>query len=167
MTAATLLPLVFFVPLVGSILSAMLPRRGRIAVTFAAAAGSGAVAVAIAAVVLETGTVRVELAGWVPPLGIALVADGASAVMLLLSATVVPAVALVGAAERKAVGHPAFWPPAGAAAAAVNGVFVAGDLFTLYVMLELLTLSAGSLAVCGRKLSLRFPSSSSLLGTLL
>lgn len=149
MTAATLLPLVFFVPLVGSILSAMLPRRGRIAVTFAAAAGSGAVAVAIAAVVLETGTVRVELAGWVPPLGIALVADGASAVMLLLSATVVPAVALVGAAERKAVGHPAFWPLAGAAAAAVNGVFVAGDLFTLYVMLELLTLSAVALVALG------------------
>jgi len=47
------------------------------------------------------------------------------------------------------VGHPAFWPLAGAATAAVNGVFVAGDLFTLYVMLELLTLSAVALVALG------------------
>lgn len=149
-----LLPLVVFAPLAGGVVSAMVPRRARPWVTLAAAAITASVVVAIALAVTQGGELRLELAGWAPPLGIALVADGATAVMLLLSSIVGVSVAVVAAADGRMGGTAAFWPLLGAACAAVNGVFVASDLFTIYVMLELLTLSAVALVAIGGKKAL-------------
>jgi multicomponent Na+:H+ antiporter subunit D len=87
------------------------------------------------------------LGAWRPPLGVALRADGLSAVMLAATAIVVCAVAIFAAADfRLAAGYGrapfAFWILLLAVWAALNTIFVGGDLFTLYVALELLTFAA-------------------------
>jgi formate hydrogenlyase subunit 3/multisubunit Na+/H+ antiporter MnhD subunit len=100
------------------------------------------------------GALVYHLGGWAPPLGIALRADGASVAMLLAVAGVVCGIALFaradfamapGAGDSRAAF--AYWLLLLAVWGALNLVFVSGDLFTLYVALELLTF-AGVPLVC-------------------
>ena len=89
------------------------------------------------------------VAGVAPPLGIALRADGISSVMLVATALLVPAAALFARASfatppdvletRKGL---TFWIMLQAIWAALTIIFVSGDLFNLYVALELLTFGA-------------------------
>jgi formate hydrogenlyase subunit 3/multisubunit Na+/H+ antiporter MnhD subunit len=86
---------------------------------------------------------------WAPPLGIALRADGLSAAMMIATATVVCAVGIFAGADfrtpkgvRETRASFTFWILLLAIWSAMNMVFVAGDLFTLYVALELLTFAA-------------------------
>jgi len=94
------------------------------------------------------------LGGWSPPLGIALRADGAAVAMLLAVAGVVCGIGLFaradfgtprGVSESRAAYS--YWLLLLAVWGALNLVFVSGDLFTLYVALELLTF-AGVPLVC-------------------
>ena len=87
--------------------------------------------------------------GWAPPLGIALRADGLSAIMLVTTALVIGAIGLfardgfatpAGAPEARA--PLAFWTLLMGVWAGLNAVWLGGDLFTLYVALELLTFGA-------------------------
>ena len=123
-----------------------------------------AVAGGIAWTLLQSGdTVVYLLGGWEPPLGIALRADGLSAAMLLAVAVVICG---IGVYARADFGTPAgttekrapfaFWLLLLAVWGSLNLVFVSGDLFTLYVALELLTFSGVPL-VCldGRGETLR------------
>lgn len=89
------------------------------------------------------------LGGWAPPLGVALRADGLSVAMISITAVVISAVAVFARAD---FGTPAgsiearapfaFWVLLLGIWGALNLVFLGGDLFTLYVALELLTFSA-------------------------
>jgi formate hydrogenlyase subunit 3/multisubunit Na+/H+ antiporter MnhD subunit len=90
-----------------------------------------------------------ELGGWSPPLGIALRADGMAAAMLVAIAVVVAGIALfaradfgtpAGASETRAALM--YWTLLSCIVGALNLVFVSGDLFTLYVALEVLTFAA-------------------------
>ncbi|MGH7788920.1 MAG: complex I subunit 5 family protein [Candidatus Binatia bacterium] len=109
-----------------------------------------AVAVAIAVSVVESAAPVVYLlGGWTPPLGVALRADGPAAVMLVMTAVVVGAVGIfayadfrtpAGTAEGRAPF--AFWLLLLGVWGGLNTVFLSGDLFTLYVALELLTFAA-------------------------
>jgi multicomponent Na+:H+ antiporter subunit D len=108
-----------------------------------------AVAAGIAWTLLQSGdTVVYLLGGWAPPLGIALRADGLSAAMLLAVAVVVCGIGAYARADFGSVsGEPAqrasvvYWLLLLAVWGSLNLVFVSGDLFTLYVALELLTFS--------------------------
>jgi len=99
------------------------------------------------------------LGGWEPPLGILLRADGLAVAFVLLSAVVASAAGLYairyfqrGGETRRSF---AFWPLLFALWAAVNAVFLSGDLFNLYVALELLTLAAVAMvALDGRTATL-------------
>src|SRR5262245_4741842 len=112
-------------------------------------AGVG-LALAIALEVRESGAPLVYiLACWTPPLGIALRADGFSAVMLVTAALVIVAAAWFArplfatpAPLPEARAPLAFWTLLQGLWAALNMVFVGGDLFNLYVALELLTFAA-------------------------
>ncbi len=98
------------------------------------------------------------LGGWAPPLGIALRADGAAVAMMLAVAGVVCGIGLYARAD---FGMPTGTPPGTVESRAafsywllllavwgsLNLVFLSGDLFTLYVALELLTF-AGVPLVC-------------------
>jgi multicomponent Na+:H+ antiporter subunit D len=89
------------------------------------------------------------LGGWAPPLGVALRADGFSAVMLATTALIIPA---TGGYALGLFGQPkgapearapfVFWTLLLAVWAALNGVFLGWDLFNLYVALEMLTFAA-------------------------
>ena len=89
------------------------------------------------------------LGGWKPPLGVALRADGLSAVMLVTTALVIGATALFARADfttprglTEARAPLVFWTLLLAVWAAMNAVFLGHDLFNLYVALELLTFGA-------------------------
>jgi multicomponent Na+:H+ antiporter subunit D len=88
------------------------------------------------------------LAGYAPPLGIALRADGFSAVMLVTAALIAPAAGLfarVNFATPQGMEKRAplvFWTLLQGVQAALSLVFLGGDLFNLYVGLELLTFAA-------------------------
>ncbi|MBS0562255.1 MAG: NADH-quinone oxidoreductase subunit J [Proteobacteria bacterium] len=108
-------------------------------------------AVAIAALI-RTGGVPLEyrVGGWAPPLGVALRADGLSAVMLLITAIVIAGIALFARdyfpadapdeTERRAPF--VFWTLLMGLWGALNAVWLGADLFNLYVALELLTFGA-------------------------
>src|SRR4029077_199476 len=104
----------------------------------------------IAVVMLQTGGPLVYLlGGWAPPLGVALRADGLSAVMMVITAVVICAIGVFARADfRTPAGSEearapfAFWILLLAIWGALNTVFLGGDLFTLYVALELLTFAA-------------------------
>ena len=91
--------------------------------------------------------------GWAPPLGLALRADGLAAAMLLTTALIMSAIALFsrrdyhtlpGATETRS--SLAFWGFLLALWAALNAAFLGGDLFNLFVALEMLTFGALALA---------------------
>ena len=103
------------------------------------------------------------LGGWAPPLGIALRADGLAVVMMLAVAVVIAGIGVYArgdfgtpAGAREARAPLTFWLLLLAVWGSLNLVFVSGDLFTLYVALELLTF-AGVPLVCldGRGETLR------------
>jgi formate hydrogenlyase subunit 3/multisubunit Na+/H+ antiporter MnhD subunit len=101
--------------------------------------------------------------GWLPPLGIALRADGLSAVMMVTTAAVACAIAVYARADfltppdtREARLPFVFWPLLFGVCCAMNLVCVGGDLFTLYVAMELLTFAAVPLvSLDGRAETLR------------
>lgn len=81
--------------------------------------------------------------GWAAPFGITLIADPLSALLTLMSAFVLATGALYAAgAGDRAVRYPAFYPLFLALATALNGAFLTGDLFNLFVFTELLVISA-------------------------
>jgi multicomponent Na+:H+ antiporter subunit D len=108
------------------------------------------IAAAIVTTLLRAGAPLVYLVGgWPPPLGVALRADALAAVMLSTTAVVMCAVGLFARGEfatpagmREARAPLAFWLLLLAVWAGLDTVFLAGDLFTLYVALELLTFAA-------------------------
>ncbi len=158
LVAAVLVP--FLGVLIGLVLGAGHVRRIALIVL---AVGLG-IAIAIAAALLQSDSAVVYLlGGWAPPLGIALRADGPSVVMLLAVAVVIGGIGIFACADfTPAPGAPearapyAFWLLLLAVWGSLNLVFVSGDLFTLYVALELLTF-AGVPLVCldGRGETLR------------
>ena len=114
-----------------------------------------ALAVLLVLDVAASGTVDSTLGGWQPPLGIGLRADGLSAAMLLLTALLAAVAGLFSMAiypasgGEETAGRGTFWPLFFALWAAMNVVFTSGDLFNLYVAIELLTIAAVGLAALG------------------
>jgi len=112
-------------------------------------------AVAIVVALLRAGgPITYVLGGWPPPLGVVLRADSLAAVMLVATTVVMCAVGAFARAEfqtpagtSEARAPFAFWLLLLAVWAGLDTVFLAGDLFTLYVALELLTF-AGVPLVC-------------------
>lgn len=84
------------------------------------------------------------IGGWEAPLGIELMADGLSCIMLLLVQVVALPIAFYARAYFAA--HPEgvryFWPLTGYLLGAMNALFLSADLFNLYVTLELVGLAA-------------------------
>src|SRR5262249_58308541 len=121
------------------------------------------IGVAIAAGVWRSRNALQYLVGnWKPPLGVAFRADGLSAVMILTTALLTCGIGLFArtqfstprAAETRA--PLVFWTLLLAVWGALNGVFIGGDLFSLYVALELLTFAAVPLvSLDGRAETLR------------
>jgi formate hydrogenlyase subunit 3/multisubunit Na+/H+ antiporter MnhD subunit len=158
-----LLVLAIAIPAVGVLLGFAFGSRVAERLALAVVAIVLALAVAIAMGLAETGAPIVYLlGGWRPPLGVALRADGLSAVMMLMASVVMLAGAVFARADfatpsgTDARAPLVFWTMLMAILGALNVVVLSGDLFTLYVALELLTFAAVPL-VCldGRAETLR------------
>lgn len=132
------------VPLAAALVAVVTPRP-RLLVATSVPLLLGLSARTTALVGIE-GPLVLPVGGWAAPLGIALVADGLSVVFLVITAVVIGLV-LVSALPQFSLrsGAPrtvrAFWPLAFVLWAALNAIFLSGDLFNVYVALEMLTLS--------------------------
>ncbi len=120
------------------------------AVSLASLLGLTGVELALGAAVAD-GTVLVHRLGhWPAPFGIVLVADRLSVVMLLLASVTGLAVLLYEAAEpdRRLAALP-FFPLFHFLLMGLNGAFVTGDLFNLFVFFEVMLISSYGLLTLG------------------
>ena len=105
-------------------------------------------------VMSASGPVVLDVANWAAPVGISLVADRLSAIMLFTSVTVTLTVLLYSLAQRAADGDDAapiaVYPPAFLLlSAGVSNAFRSGDLFNIYVGFELLLTASFVLITLG------------------
>jgi formate hydrogenlyase subunit 3/multisubunit Na+/H+ antiporter MnhD subunit len=137
-------------PLAAAGLSVALPKIGKPAAIFTAVATSVLVVI-LGGEVLLHGAVQMQVGGWPAPLGISLYADGLSAAMLAIACLIAGAVTFYAAGYFSTEGAPrTFWPLWLFLWAALNALFLSGDIFNLYVTLELLGLAAVSLVALSR-----------------
>src|SRR5499427_4243534 len=146
---AFLLVLAIVLPVAGALLSLALGGQYAERVAFIVMPAGLAVAIAILVSVWRTHNALQYLVGnWHPPLGVAFRADGLSAAMMVTAALLIGGIGLF-AREQFASPQEAeiraplvFWTLLLAVWGALNAVFIGGDLFNLYVALELLTFAA-------------------------
>lgn len=103
------------------------------------------------------GVLRLDFGGWEPPFGILFVADSFS-VILVLTTSIVAALCLLYSFSSIGKVHENmfFYSFVNFLVAGVNGSFLTGDLFNLYVCFEIMLLASYVLiALGGRKIQLR------------
>ncbi len=104
----------------------------------------------------ESGVQIYRMGGWEPPFGIVLVADKLSSVFAVMATTVVAAGLLYAlGCKDKCVTYPAFMPLFLCMGVGLNGALYTGDIFTLFVFIELMVISSVSLvAISDNRLGL-------------
>jgi formate hydrogenlyase subunit 3/multisubunit Na+/H+ antiporter MnhD subunit len=145
-----LLVLAVMVPFVGVLVAFTIGGRAAQRIARLTILAGLAVVIAIAVAMGQSGGELVYLlGGWAPPLGVALRADNFALVMMLMVAVVILGVGLYAGADfktppgvRESRRPLVFWTLLLAIWGSLNLMFSSGDLFTLYVALELLTFSA-------------------------
>lgn len=156
MTISSLVVLPVAVPLVAAGLTLAMARRPRIQrlVSLAALTTVLVVSVILLVAVDQGGPLVVDIGDWAAPVGIALVVDRFSALMLLVSAIVILGVLVYSLAQGIADGpegapvtiyHPTYL----VLAAGVSNAFLTGDLFNLYVGFEMLLAASFVLLTLG------------------
>lgn len=100
--------------------------------------------------VQTNGIIRLDFGGWEPPFGILFVADSFS-VLLVLTASLITAICLSYAliSTSKELQTMYFYPTVLFLIAGVNGSFLTGDLFNLFVCFEVMLLSSYVLLTLG------------------
>jgi len=159
-----LLALAVLVPFAGMLLAVVAGGRNAQRIALATLLANAALALRIAWLFVDSAQpLAYLLGGFAPPLGVALRADAMAVAMLVAVAVVIVGIATYASADFRVPDDAArsrasltYWLLALAVVGALNLVFVSGDLFTLYVALELLTF-AGVPLVCldGRAETLR------------
>lgn len=133
-------------PLVGALLSFLL-RRWAMPIGLISIIGLVLAVLMLIPEALATGPRWLAVGGWEAPLGIVLHADGLSLAMLFMTAAVGLAISLYAAVYFHDQPSRAwsFWPLWLLLLTGLNALFLAADIFNLYVTLELLGLSAAAL----------------------
>lgn len=129
-------------PLIGAIFATLGPRLAHL-VAMTTALVTSAIAGGAIAAVLEHGPIHTELGQWPAPLGISLVLDGLSALMLAMTSGIglMVCVYALGYVRRGSK----FWSLSLWLWTSMNALYLSADLFNLYVTLELLGLASISL----------------------
>jgi len=152
----TLVPLPVLVPLVAAGLALALARhrRAQAAVSTVALSVVLVTAVAMLVAVQDVGTLVVTVGGWPADVGISLVADQLSTLMLSVSSAVTLGVLVYSVAQGAADGDDGapvaiFHPTYLVLSAGVSNAFLSGDLFNLYVGFEMLLAASFVLLTLG------------------
>ncbi len=150
-----LLPLPVVLPLIGAALS-ILTGRSRViqrAISLSVLTAVVGVAVAILIAVDDDGVVSTQSGDWYAPVGISLVADRFSAILLVTAAFVLLAVVVYAigqpGAERNHVGFQSVYL---ILAAGVGAAFLTGDMFNLFVAIEMMLTASYVLITLGGRL---------------
>ncbi|MGB3773178.1 MAG: Na+/H+ antiporter subunit D [Rhodococcus sp. (in: high G+C Gram-positive bacteria)] len=152
----TLTPMPVLVPLLAAALTLVLGRKPRAqrVVTIAALVIVTAVAGVLLYLADRDGATALQVGGWDSPIGITLVVDRLSALMLLVSSIVLLAVIVYAVGQGIRDGDSdqpvsIFAPTYLALTAGVCNAFLAGDLFNLYVGFEVLLVASFVLLTLG------------------
>lgn len=132
------------IPLTAGVFAFVLDRRALPWLPLLTAVGIALALTGLTIQVWEQGPQRHTVGGWGAPLGIDLYVDGLSLLMLWLTAGVGSLVSVYALAYFRHQSNEiqAFWPLWLLLWTALNALFLAADIFNLYVTLELLTLAA-------------------------
>lgn len=173
------IPLVIMLPLLAAVGTFLFPRRAFPLAVAGMGATSAVVAILLFLLWQSGAAARHTIGGWGAPLGIDLVLDGLSMLMLLLTAVIGIAITSYAHGYFKPPPQPRpdrlspaassnpgnsstnqdseaqhqynyFWPLWLFLWAALNALFLSGDLFNLYVTLELMGFAAVSLTALAR-----------------
>ncbi len=153
MTALLTLPIML--PLVGAALCIVFGGSRRVQRTIALATLTAVLVMAVLLLVEvdSDGPVSTQAGGWAAPVGITLVADRLSAIMLVVAALMLLAVLIYAigqpGAERNHVGFQSVYL---VLAAGVSAAFLTGDLFNLFVSIEMMLTASYVLITLGGRL---------------
>ncbi|MDO5700099.1 MAG: Na+/H+ antiporter subunit D [Bowdeniella nasicola] len=155
MTVTWMVPLPVLIPLLSAGAALALGRHPRISRAIALAALTASLAVAVALiVVVDSRALALDLGSWAAPVGITLVVDRFSALMLTVSLVVTLAVLVYSTAqgvadEQEGAPVAVFYPTFLVLSAGVSNAFLSGDLFNLYVGFEILLAASFVLITLG------------------
>jgi len=146
-----LLPLTVIAPLLFAAFTVVLhrSRAAQRALSVTGLVVALAAAVAVLVDVERNGTSAVTLGGWPAPIGITLVADLLSALLLVVALIAILAVLIFAIGQRGCDESPAFHPVYLTLAAGIALSFVTGDLFNLFVAFEVTLASSYVLITLG------------------
>lgn len=149
-----LLVLPVVLPLVGAALSVLLAGHPRIQRSLGAVVLVAATlaTIAILVEVEADGVISTAVGGWPAPIGIVLVADLFSAIMLVIAALMVLAVFVFAIGQPGTdLASPWFHPLYLVLAAGVSASFLTGDLFNLFVAFEVMLIASYVLITLGAR----------------
>jgi multicomponent Na+:H+ antiporter subunit D len=148
-----LLPAPVAIPLVFAALAVVASRSRALQRTFSLIGVLGALSAAIAILVLveRDGIASVTIGSWEAPVGISLVADLFSALMLVVGLATILAVLVYAIGQRGSDDMSAFHPVYLALTAGIGLSFLTGDLFNLFVAFEITLTSSYVLITLGGK----------------
>jgi len=154
-----LIVLPMLLPLLAGILLIFVPRYSKLqryVSLFVMLANIG-ISIYLLGKIQTDGILRLDFGGWEPPFGILFVADSFS-VLLVLTSSIVTAACIIYAfsSVSRTYEKMFFYSFVNFLVAGVNGSFLTGDLFNLYVNFEIMLLASYVLiAFGGRKLQLQ------------
>lgn len=155
MKTANIIPFFVIIPLAAAFLISLL---GRFIKRFSDAAAfvSSAFLLALSLyspVLLKASAEKVlvyKVGGWVPPFGIALVLDGLSSFMLVTVNLIALLVAIYSVSYmRQYTDKPKFFTLFSLMLCGMNGIIITGDLFNLFVFLEIASIASYALVAFG------------------
>lgn len=125
-------------------------------ISVAGTAASIILAIVLFSKVNQLGFVKMQIGSWSAPYGITIIADRLSAIMVMLTAIIGFTVVIYSLADvDKIKSKGGFYPAFCILLAGLNGAFLTGDLFNLYVWFEVILIASFVLLALGsRKLQL-------------
>ena len=151
----TLLPLPIVLPLIGAALSILAGRSRWLQrlIGLSVLSANAVIAIVILVDVDKNGPTATQAGGWRAPVGITLVADRLSALLLVVATSMLLAVLVYAigqpGAERNHVGFQSVYM---ILAAGVSAAFLTGDLFNLFVSIEMMLTASYVLITLGGRL---------------
>lgn len=140
-------------PIIGAGLTTCLwkQRRARRVVNALCIALLLAASLLLLGAVAQHGVLAIRFGNWAAPFGVVFVADPLAAAMVAVTGILASAVMIFGMADiRRREEQAGFYPLLLGMLAGVNGAFLTGDIFNLYVWFEVMLITAMGLLSIGR-----------------